>query len=118
MTKVVLLQAIAVSQRIRKTRPIRFRASGDIMEYIELQPDWELFEIYAYEGITGTSAEKRAASRSTGKAVGCGIGRMIRDEQKIEILKQYLISLRIGREQRIEEKAICSHRSSALFWSN
>lgn len=30
-------------------------------EYIERQPDWELYEIYADEGITGTSTEKRAA---------------------------------------------------------
>lgn len=30
-------------------------------EYIERQPDWELYEIYADEGITGTSTKKRAA---------------------------------------------------------
>lgn len=30
-------------------------------EYIERQPDWELVEIYADEGITGTSTEKRTA---------------------------------------------------------
>lgn len=29
-------------------------------EYIDRQPDWELFEIYADEGITGTSTKKRA----------------------------------------------------------
>lgn len=30
-------------------------------EYIERQPDWELYEIYADEGITGTSTKKRNA---------------------------------------------------------
>lgn len=30
-------------------------------EYIERQPGWELYEIYADEGITGTSTKKRAA---------------------------------------------------------
>lgn len=30
-------------------------------EYIQRQPDWELYEIYADEGITGTSTKKRAA---------------------------------------------------------
>ncbi|MCL2857185.1 MAG: recombinase family protein [Oscillospiraceae bacterium] len=30
-------------------------------EYIERQPDWELHDIYADEGITGTSTKKRAA---------------------------------------------------------
>lgn len=30
-------------------------------EYICRQPDWSLFEIYADEGITGTSTRKRAA---------------------------------------------------------
>lgn len=28
-------------------------------EYIERQPDWELYEVYADEGITGTSTKKR-----------------------------------------------------------
>jgi len=30
-------------------------------EYIERQPDWELYQVYADEGITGTSTKKRAA---------------------------------------------------------
>ncbi len=30
-------------------------------EYINHQPDWELYEIYADEGITGTNTKKRAA---------------------------------------------------------
>lgn len=30
-------------------------------EYIERMPDWELFDIYADEGISGTSTKKRAA---------------------------------------------------------
>ena len=30
-------------------------------EYIERRPDWELYEIYADEGITGTSTKKRQA---------------------------------------------------------
>ena len=30
-------------------------------EYISLQPDWELCQVYADEGITGTSTKKRAA---------------------------------------------------------
>ncbi len=30
-------------------------------EYIERQPDWELYDVYADEGITGTSTKKRAA---------------------------------------------------------
>ena len=30
-------------------------------EYIDRQPDWELYEVYADEGITGTSTRKRAA---------------------------------------------------------
>lgn len=30
-------------------------------EYIDRQPGWELYEIYADEGITGTSTQKRAA---------------------------------------------------------
>lgn len=29
-------------------------------EYIERRPDWELYEVYADEGITGTSTKKRA----------------------------------------------------------
>ena len=29
-------------------------------EYIDRQPDWELYEVYADEGITGTSTKKRA----------------------------------------------------------
>jgi site-specific DNA recombinase len=37
-------------------------------EYIERKPDWELFDIYADEGISGTSTKKRAA-----------FNRMIRD---------------------------------------
>ena len=28
-------------------------------EYVERQPDWELYEVYADEGITGTSTKKR-----------------------------------------------------------
>ena len=32
-----------------------------IKEYIDRQPDWELYQIYADEGITGTSTKKRAA---------------------------------------------------------
>lgn len=28
-------------------------------EYIDRQPDWELYEVYADEGITGTSTKKR-----------------------------------------------------------
>ena len=28
-------------------------------EYIDRQPDWELYEIYADKGITGTSTKKR-----------------------------------------------------------
>lgn len=39
-------------------------------EYIERQPDWELYDIYADEGITGTSTKKRVA-----------FNRMIRDAQ-------------------------------------
>ena len=30
-------------------------------EYIDRQPDWELYEVYADEGITGTSTRKRTA---------------------------------------------------------
>ena len=30
-------------------------------EYIDRQPDWELYEVYADEGITGTSTKKRMA---------------------------------------------------------
>ena len=30
-------------------------------EYVERQPDWELYQVYADEGITGTSTKKRAA---------------------------------------------------------
>ena len=30
-------------------------------EYIDRQPDWELYQVYADEGITGTSTKKRAA---------------------------------------------------------
>lgn len=30
-------------------------------EYIDRQPDWELYDVYADEGITGTSTKKRAA---------------------------------------------------------
>lgn len=30
-------------------------------EYIDRQPDWELYHVYADEGITGTSTKKRAA---------------------------------------------------------
>ena len=30
-------------------------------EYIERHPDWELCEVYADEGITGTSTKKRRA---------------------------------------------------------
>ena len=30
-------------------------------EYIDRQPDWELYEVYADEGITGTSTKKRTA---------------------------------------------------------
>ena len=30
-------------------------------DYIERQPDWELYDVYADEGITGTSTKKRAA---------------------------------------------------------
>ena len=30
-------------------------------EYIGRQPDWELYQVYADEGITGTSAKKRVA---------------------------------------------------------
>ena len=30
-------------------------------QYVQRQPDWELYEIYADEGITGTSTKKRAA---------------------------------------------------------
>jgi len=30
-------------------------------EYIDRQPDWELYRVYADEGITGTSTKKRAA---------------------------------------------------------
>ena len=30
-------------------------------EYIERKPDWELFDIYADEGLSGTSTKKRAA---------------------------------------------------------
>lgn len=37
-------------------------------EYIDRQPEWELYEVYADEGITGTSTKKRAA-----------FNRMIRD---------------------------------------
>ena len=28
-------------------------------EYIDRQPDWELYRVYADEGITGTSTKKR-----------------------------------------------------------
>ena len=30
-------------------------------EYIDRQPDWELYQVYADEGITGTSTKKRTA---------------------------------------------------------
>ena len=30
-------------------------------EYIDRQPNWELYQVYADEGITGTSTKKRAA---------------------------------------------------------
>lgn len=30
-------------------------------EYIDRQPNWELYEVYADEGITGTSTKKRTA---------------------------------------------------------
>lgn len=33
-------------------------------EYIDRQPDWELYQVYADEGITGTSTKKRAAFNS------------------------------------------------------
>ena len=40
-------------------------------EYIERQPDWTLYKIYADEGITGTSTKKREQFR-----------RMISDAEK------------------------------------
>lgn len=30
-------------------------------EYIDRQPDWELYDVYADDGITGTSTKKRVA---------------------------------------------------------
>ena len=33
-------------------------------EYIERQPDWELYEIYADEGISGTSTRRRSRNIS------------------------------------------------------
>ena len=33
-------------------------------EYIDRQPDWELVDVYADEGITGTSTKKRTVTPS------------------------------------------------------
>ncbi len=46
-------------------------------EYIERQPDWELYEIYADEGLSGTSTKKRS-----------GFNRMIEDakQKKFDII--------------------------------
>lgn len=41
-------------------------------EYIERNPDWELYEVYADEGITGTSTKKRAQfNRMMNDAYSC-----------------------------------------------
>ncbi len=36
-------------------------------EYINRNPDWELYEIYADEGLTGTSTKKRKAFKRSFK---------------------------------------------------
>ena len=67
-------------------------------EYIGRHPDWELYEIYADEGITGTSTKKRAQFNRMINDAYCGRFRMIITKEVSRFSRNILDTIAYTRE--------------------
>ena len=69
-------------------------------EYIERQPDWELYDVYADEGITGTSTKKRAAFHRMIHDAHMGRFRLILTKEVSRFSRNILDTIAYTRELR------------------
>ena len=69
-------------------------------EYIQNQPDWELYEIYADEGITGTSTKKRTQFNRMMNDAYEGKFRLIVTKEVSRFSRNILDTIRYTRELR------------------
>ena len=69
-------------------------------EYISRQPDWELYQTYADEGITGTSTKKRAAFNRMITDAHLGKFRMILTKEVSRFSRNILDTIAYTRELR------------------
>ncbi len=69
-------------------------------EYIDRQPDWELYDIYADDGITGTSTKKRAAFNRMMNDAYSGCFRLILTKEVSRFSRNILDTITYTRELR------------------
>lgn len=69
-------------------------------EYIRRQPDWELYEVYADEGVTGTSTKKRAAFHRMMHDACSGCFRLILTKEVSRFSRNILDTIACTRELR------------------
>ena len=69
-------------------------------EYIDRQPDWQLYEVYADEGITGTSTKKRAAFNRMINDAHMGKFRLIITKEVSRFSRNILDTIAYTRELR------------------
>lgn len=69
-------------------------------EYIDRQPDWELYEVYADEGITGTSTKKRTAFNRMINDAHMGKFRLIITKEVSRFSRNILDTIAYTRELR------------------
>ena len=70
-------------------------------EYISRQPDWELVEVYADEGLSGTSSDRPAFRRMLAAAA----------EEKIDLI----LTKEVSRLTRSRTRGCCAVRESVLY---
>ena len=69
-------------------------------EYIRRQPDWEFYEVYADEGVTGTSTKKRAAFHRMMHDACSGCFRLILTKEVSRFSRNILDTIACTRELR------------------
>lgn len=70
-------------------------------EYIDRQPDWELYQVYADEGITGTSTKKRAAFNQMIADARLGKFQMILTKEVSRFSRNILDTITYTRELKV-----------------
>ena len=77
-------------------------------EYIDRQPDWELYEVYADEGITGTSTKKRTHFNRMIHDAHMGKFKLIITKEVSRFSRNILDTISFTRELKSLGVAFCS----------